>query len=76
MNETQRMINQALSLRQPQKESLDILVNVLEKITLAKNMDTSEALRLIQECVHRSKTLSVLFRVFALLLPPVSAKRA
>ena len=49
MNETQRMINQALSLRQPQKESLDILVNVLEKITLAKNMDTSEALRLIQE---------------------------
>lgn len=49
MNETQRIINQALSLRQPQKESLDILVNVLEKITLAKNMDTSEALRLIQE---------------------------
>lgn len=49
MNETQRMINQALSLRQPQKESLDILVNVLEKITLAKNMDTSEALLLIQE---------------------------
>lgn len=49
MNETQRMINQALSLRQPQKESLDILVNILEKITLAKNMDTSEALRLIQE---------------------------
>lgn len=49
MNETQRMINQALSLRQPQKESLDILVNVLEKITLAKNMDTLEALRLIQE---------------------------
>lgn len=49
MNETQRIINQALSLRQPQKESLDILVNVLEKITLAKNMNTSEALRLIQE---------------------------
>lgn len=49
MNETQRMINQALSLRQPQIDSLDILVNVLEKITLAKNMDTLEALRLIQE---------------------------
>ena len=47
MNETQRMINQALSLRQPQKDSLDILVNVLEKITLAKNMDTLEALLVV-----------------------------
>ena len=49
MNDTQRRINQALSLRQPQIDSLDILVKVLEKITLAKNMDTTEALRLIQE---------------------------
>ena len=49
MNDTQRIINQVLSLRQPQKDSLDILVQVLEKIALAKNMDTTEALRLIQE---------------------------
>ena len=49
MNDTQRRINQALSLRKPQVDSLDILVKVLEKITLAKNMDTTEALRLIQE---------------------------
>ena len=32
MNDTQRMIEQALSLRQPQKDSLDILSKVLEKI--------------------------------------------
>ena len=32
MNDTQRMIEQALSLRQPQKDSLDILAKVLEKI--------------------------------------------
>ncbi|MBQ9034610.1 MAG: DEAD/DEAH box helicase family protein [Alphaproteobacteria bacterium] len=49
MNDTQRRINQALSLRKPQVDSLDILVQILEKITLAKNMDTTEALRLIQE---------------------------
>lgn len=49
MNEIQRVINQTLSLRQPQIDSLDILIKVLNKITLAKNMDTLEALRLIQE---------------------------
>ena len=49
MNDTQRMIDQALSLRQPQKDSLDILAKVLEKIELSKDMSTEEALRLIQE---------------------------
>lgn len=49
MNDTQRMIEQALSLRQPQKDSLDILANVLEKIELSKDISTEEALRLIQE---------------------------
>lgn len=49
MNDTQRMIEQALSLRQPQKDSLDILAKVLEKIELSKDMSTLEALRLIQE---------------------------
>lgn len=49
MNDTQRMIEQALSLRQPQKDSLDILAKVLEKIELSKDMSTEEALRLIQE---------------------------
>ena len=49
MNDTQRMIEQALSLRQPQKDSLDILAKVLEKIELSKDMSIEEALCLIQE---------------------------
>lgn len=49
MSDTQRIIKQALSLREPQKESLDILARILNKITLSKTMDTQEALRLIQE---------------------------
>ncbi len=48
MNETQRMIEQALSLREPQKESLNILAEILNKITLSKDMDVNEALSLIQ----------------------------
>ena len=42
MNDTQRMIEQALSLRQPQKDSLDILAKVLEKIELSKDMSIEE----------------------------------
>lgn len=49
MNDTQRMIEQALSLRAPQKESMNILAEVLTKISLSKDMSTVEALRLIQE---------------------------
>jgi type III restriction enzyme len=49
MDDTQRMIEQALSLRTPQKESLNILAEILTKINLSKDMSTSEALQLIQE---------------------------
>lgn len=49
MNDTQRTIEQALSLRAPQKESLDILVQILNKIVLSKEMSADEALRLIRE---------------------------
>ena len=49
MNDTQRTIDQALSLRAPQKESLDILVQILNKIVLSKEMSADEALRLIRE---------------------------
>ncbi len=49
MNDTQRMIEQALSLRDPQKESLDILVQILNKISLKENISDQEALRRIQE---------------------------
>ena len=49
MNDTQRRIEQALSLRDPQKESLNILAQILEKIDLTKDTSVEETLRLIQE---------------------------
>ena len=49
MNDTQRRIEQALSLRDPQKESLNILAQILEKIDLSKDISAEETLRLIQE---------------------------
>ena len=49
MNDTQRIINQTLSLRAPQKESLEILAQILNKIVLSKDMSNEEALQLIQE---------------------------
>lgn len=49
MTDTQRTIEQALSLRAPQKESLDILVKILDKIVLSKDMSNDEVLRLVQE---------------------------
>ena len=49
MNDTQRRIEQALSLRDPQKESLGILAQILEKIDLSKDTSVEETLRLIQE---------------------------
>ena len=49
MNDTQRRIEQALSLRDPQKESLDILAKILEKINLSKDASVEETLRIIQE---------------------------
>jgi len=49
MNDTQKRIEQALSLRDPQKESLDILAQILEKIDLNKEVSTEETLRIIQE---------------------------
>ena len=49
MNDIQRTIEQTLSLRTPQKESLDILAQILAKIAFSKDMDNEEALKLIQE---------------------------
>lgn len=49
MDEVQRIINQTLSLRTPQKESLGILAQILNKIALSKDMPNEEALKLIQE---------------------------
>lgn len=49
MNDAQRMIEQALSLRIPQKESLDLLARITDKLVLSKEESLDEALSLIQE---------------------------
>ncbi len=49
IKDTERVIGQTLSLRNPQKESLGILAQILNKITLSKDMSNEEALKLIQE---------------------------
>ncbi len=49
MNDNERIIGQTLSLRAPQKESLNILARILNKIVLSKDMSIEEALSLIQE---------------------------
>ena len=53
MNNTQRRIEQALSLRQPQKDSLDILAQILERIELKKDISIEDTLKVIQE-IHPS----------------------
>ena len=49
MNDTQRMIEQALSLRAPQKESLDLLAQITERLVLSKEESLEEALSSVQE---------------------------
>ena len=49
MNDIQLIIEQALSLRAPQKESLDLLAQIMEKIVLSKDVSLDEALALVQE---------------------------
>ena len=49
MNDTQRMIEQALSLREPQKESLDLLAQITERLVLNKEESLEEASSLVQE---------------------------
>lgn len=49
MTDTQRMITQILSLRTPQAESLDLLVQIADKLELDINFPVEEALKIIQE---------------------------
>lgn len=49
------MIEHALSLRDPQAESLDLLAQIADKISLTKNFDLAEALALIQEVAPNVK---------------------
>lgn len=75
MNNTQRRIEQALSLRQPQKDSLDILAQILERIELKKDISIEETLRIIQEIHPSVKDLKEFFHVFVLQLQPVLVKQ-
>ena len=49
MNENQRLIQNALSLRTPQKDSLELLVQVCEKLALQKKSDIVHALEEIKQ---------------------------
>lgn len=49
MNENQRLIQNALSLRTPQKDSLELLVQVCEKLALQKKSDIVQALEEIKK---------------------------
>lgn len=55
MTDTQRMITQVLSLRQPQADSLDLLVKITDKLTLVKNTDKEKALQIVQEVAPQVK---------------------
>lgn len=55
MNQNQQTITQALSLRQPQKDSLEILTKVVEVLSLQKDVDLNEALAAIQEIAPKLK---------------------
>ena len=48
MNQHVRMINGRLSLRQPQWESLKILAEILEHLSLSKDADLAQSLASIQ----------------------------
>ena len=61
MDDTQSMIEKSLSLRVPQRESLDILVQILEKISLSKDMSNVEALKKIQEVAPSVKDFERVF---------------
>lgn len=75
MTDTQRTIEQALSLRAPQKESLDILVKILDKIVLSKDMSNDEVLRLVQEVRPSVKDFERAFPCVCFAMLPVSVKR-
>ncbi len=49
MNQIQYRIEQALSLRTPQAESLDILARILEKVVLRKDFSVKETLETIRQ---------------------------
>ena len=54
-----RAVTQRLSLRKPQADSLEILAEVLERVTLAKGADSSDALAAVQELCRELNLPSV-----------------
>ncbi len=70
-----RQINARLSLRKPQEQSLAILAGVLEKITLAKDIDLAVALARIRKPTRTSRISSVTSPRSASPSPPASARR-
>jgi hypothetical protein len=69
-----RQIKARLSLRPPQADSLDILIDILEWIEFDKHADPVAALAAIQAPGRRSRTLSAISRLYASPWQPASAR--
>lgn len=66
MNTVEKRVSARLSLRDPQRESLNILVNILEKLDLSKDADLFAQLELIKISILLYKTLNEIFLLFVL----------
>lgn len=76
MNENNKTIANALSLRTPQRESLDLLEQIVQKIDLKPDADLKEALAAIHEIAPKIEDLNENFLLSALPWQPVSVKPA
>jgi type III restriction enzyme len=56
---TLRSITQRLSLRKPQADSLEILAEVLERVTLGNSADTAVALSMVQSLCRELGRLQI-----------------
>lgn len=75
MNRHVNAIAGRLSLRPPQRRSLEILDRVMEIVPPGKNIDTAGTLDVIRSEFHRFRILSEISRGCVSRLPPAWAKR-
>jgi type III restriction enzyme len=78
MNKETNIISSRLSLRKPQRESLEILANILDQINLGEDNDLVQSLEIIKNLYPTVQDFERKFPslLFALLWLQVSAKPA
>jgi hypothetical protein len=77
---TLRTISQRLSLRKPQADSLEILGEILERVTIGKRADLASTLKTVQALCSefgwfKVEDFELSSHRFASLWPPASARR-